>query len=70
MSPRKLDDPRPRTLTDFGKVSIPGNRVGAVISVGLAIVAFWAIPLARPFIVAAIVFGGTVGFILWRKHNR
>jgi hypothetical protein len=68
--PRKIETQRPRTLTDFGKVSIPGTRVGAVISVGLAIVAFWAIPLARPFILGAILLGPDIGFLLWRKHTR
>ena len=34
----------------FGNVPIPGTKAGAVVSVGLVVVAWIAVPLARPFI--------------------
>jgi hypothetical protein len=55
--------------SSFGTISVPGTRAGAIVSIGLVIVAWLAIPVARPFILGTLGLGSLVGFILWRKHN-
>jgi len=54
----------------FGTITVPGNRVGAIVTIGLVIVAWLALPLARPFILGTGGLGLVVGLLLWRKHNR
>jgi hypothetical protein len=51
-------------------VSVPGTKAGAVVSIGMVVIAFLAIPLARPFILGAIGVGGLVGWFLWWLHGR
>ncbi|MGH9675894.1 MAG: hypothetical protein ACRD36_02230 [Candidatus Acidiferrum sp.] len=34
----------------FGTVPVPGTRIGAVVSLGLVVIYWIALPLARPFI--------------------
>ena len=52
---------RPYSHRGLGSVSVPGTRAGGVVSVGLAIVAWAAIPLARPFILGASGLGLLLG---------
>ena len=59
--------PRPPS---FGTITIPGNRVGAIVSISLVVVAWLALPLARPFILGTGGLGLIVGLLLWRKHNK
>jgi hypothetical protein len=54
----------------FGTITVPGNRIGAVVTGSLVIVAWLALPLARPFILGTGGLGLIVGLLLWRKHNR
>ena len=49
---------------------VPGTKVGLVVSIGIVIVAFLAVPLARPFILGAIGLGAAIGWFLWRLHSR
>ena len=60
---------RPRRLA-VGNVSIPGTRAGAVVSVGLVIVAWIAVPLARAFILGTVGVGALIGWFLWWLHSR
>jgi len=69
MTPLRPDSGRPFSFRGMGTVSVPGTRAGLFVSIGLAVVAWLAIPLARPFIVCAVVFGLLTGWILWRKHK-
>ena len=61
--------PQPQRLA-FGNMSVPGTRAGAVVSVGLFVVAWLAIPLARPFILGVVGFGAALGALLYWRHNR
>jgi hypothetical protein len=70
LRPRNTEKLRPASLTSFGNVSVPGTRTGAIISIGLVVLAWLAIPIARPFILGTIGLGILVGVILWRKHSR
>ena len=51
-------------------MSIPGTRAGAIVSLGLAVLAWLVIPIARPFILGAAGLGSVFGLILWRKHSK
>jgi len=54
----------------FGNIPIPGTKVGAVVSLGLVVIAWAAIPVARPFILGTVGVGAVVGTFLWWLHNR
>jgi hypothetical protein len=54
----------------FGNMPVPGTKIGAVVSIGIAVVAFLAVPLARPFILGAIGTGVLLGWFLWWLHSR
>jgi len=45
MSPGK-----PSYIGRFGGLTVPGTPVGAIVSIGLVVLCWLAIPLARPFI--------------------
>ena len=60
---------RPQRLA-LGNVNIPGTKAGAVVSIGLVIVAWIAVPLARPFLLGTALVGGAIGGLLWWQHNR
>jgi hypothetical protein len=49
---------------------VPGTKAGAVVSIGLVVVAWVAVPLARPFILGTVGLGAIVGVLLYRLHNR
>ena len=61
--------PQPQRLA-FGNMPVPGTKVGAVVSIGLVVIAWVAIPLARPFILGVVGLGAIVGVLLYRLHNR
>jgi hypothetical protein len=54
----------------FGNMPVPGTKAGAVVSIGLVVVAWLAVPLARPFILGTVGLGAIVGVLLYRLHNR
>ena len=54
----------------FGNMPVPGTKAGAVVSIGLVVVAWLAVPLARPFILGTVGLGVIVGIFLYRLHNR
>ena len=64
--PRRAYSTRPRA---FGTVTVPGNKAGAIVSLGLVVVAWLAIPIARPFILGTLVLGVAVALILRRIHR-
>ncbi len=67
---RRTETQRPASLNSFGNLSVPGTRAGAIVSLGLVIVAWFAIPLARPFIIGTVGLGLVVGLILRWKHSK
>ena len=70
MSPRKMDRQRLASPGTFGNLSVPGTRAGAIVSIGLVVIAWLVIPLARPFILGTFGLGAIVGWILWRRHSK
>jgi hypothetical protein len=67
MPPRKRSQPQ---RLAFGNMPVPGTKAGAVVSIGLVVVAWLAIPLARPFILGTVGLGAALGVLLYRLHNR
>lgn len=61
---------QPASVSTFGNLTVPGNRVGAIVSLGLALIAWLVVPLARPFILGTVGLGSVVGLILWRTHSK
>jgi len=49
---------------------VPGTKAGAVVSIGMVVIAFLAIPVARPFILGAIGVGALIGGFLRWLHSR
>jgi hypothetical protein len=54
----------------FGNMPVPGTKAGLVASIGLVVVAWIAVPLARAFILGAIGLGAVLGGFLYWLHNR
>jgi hypothetical protein len=54
----------------FGKIPVPGTKAGAIVSVGLVVIAWFAIPVARPFILGTVGLGAVVGLFLRWLHSR
>jgi hypothetical protein len=54
----------------FGNIPVPGTKAGAIVSIGLVIIAWFAIPVARPFILGTLGFGAVVGLFLRWLHSR
>lgn len=61
---------KPSYIGRYGGLSVPGTRAGAIVSIGLVVLAWLAIPVARPFILGTVGLGGLLGLLLWRRHNK
>ncbi|HWW17689.1 MAG TPA: hypothetical protein VNY81_03620 [Candidatus Saccharimonadales bacterium] len=61
---------KPSYIGRYGGLSVPGTRAGAIVSIGLVVLAWIAIPLARPFILGTVGLGLLVGLSLWWRHNK
>jgi len=61
---------KPSYIGRYGGLSVPGTRAGAIVSIGLVVVAWIAIPIARPFILGTVGLGLLVGLFLWWRHNK
>jgi hypothetical protein len=61
--------PQPQRLA-FGNLPVPGTKAGAIVSVGLVIIAWLAIPVARAFILGTLGLGAIVGLFLTWLHSR
>lgn len=57
---------RPRSL---GTITIPGTPVGAIVSVGLVVICWVALPLSHLFILGTGGLGFIVGLFLYWKHR-
>ena len=51
-------------------LTVSGSRTGAFVTGAIVLIAFIALPLARPFLLGTVGVGLLVGLFLWRKHNR
>jgi hypothetical protein len=51
-------------------LTVSGNRAGLIVTAAIVLIAFVAIPIARPFLLGTIGVGSILGLTLWRKHSR
>ncbi|HXQ27414.1 MAG TPA: hypothetical protein VN822_13475 [Candidatus Acidoferrales bacterium] len=63
--PRQGRDP----IANMSSLVITGSAIGGVLSIGLFVVVWGALPVARPFLIAALAAGGIFGFILWLRRR-
>jgi len=68
--PLKAPSGKSNYIGRFGGLTVPGTPVGAIVSIGMVILCWLAIPIARPFILGTGGLGLIVGLILWRKHTK
>jgi hypothetical protein len=68
--PLRTYERKARELTALGNIPIPGTKAGAIVSIGLVIIAWIALPIARPFILGTGGLGLLFGLALRWKHNR
>ena len=61
---------RPSYIGRYGGLSVPGTRAGAIVSIGLVVLAWIAIPLARPFLLGTVGLGALLGLLLWWRHSK
>ena len=60
---------QPQNLA-FGNLPVPGTKAGAIVSAGLVVIAWIAIPGARIFILGTVGLGALVGLGLsWRRSR-
>ena len=64
---RKLEQ---QPLRVASTVTIPGTKAGAIVSIGMVVICWFALPMARPFILGTGGAGLIVGLLLWWWHNR
>jgi hypothetical protein len=53
----------------FGTVAIPGTKAGAIVSIGMVVICWFALPMSRPFIVGTGALGLILGLLLYWKHR-
>ena len=61
---------KPNFIGKYGGLSVPGTHAGAIVTIGLVVLAWIAIPIARPFILGTGGLGLILGLIMWWKHNK
>ena len=66
---KKPEPGQNRQRSSFGTITIPGTPVGAIVSVGLVVICWFALPLSRPFILGTGGLGLIVGLLLYWKHR-
>jgi hypothetical protein len=66
---RKQPEPQQTRQRSFGTITIPGTPVGAIVSVGLVVICWFALPLSRPFILGTGGLGLILGLLLYWKHR-
>ena len=70
VNPPKSVSGRASYIGRYGGLTVPGTRAGAIVSGGLVVLAWIAIPLARPFILGTVGLGLVLGLLLWWKHRQ
>ena len=66
---KPVDKSQNRSRSSFGTITVPGTPVGAIVSVGLVVICWFALPLSRPFILGTGGLGLIVGLLLYWKHR-
>lgn len=53
----------------MGSLVITGSSIGAVLSIGMFIIVWGALPVVRPFLIASIGLGVIFGAVLWVRRR-
>lgn len=62
--------PPPRDpAKSFGTLTVPGTKVGAIVSLGLVVICWYALPLSHIFILGTGGLGLILGLLLYWKHR-
>jgi hypothetical protein len=71
MKPVHRDELSPQRdpFEKMGSLVITGSAIGGVLSIGLIVLVWEALPEVRPILVAALVVGGVFGLILWFRRR-
>jgi hypothetical protein len=56
-------------LAKMGNMVITSSAVGGVLSIGMLIIIWGALPVVRPFLIGALTLGGIFGFVLWLRRQ-
>lgn len=62
----------PKDVIPFGKYGAgrwTGHPIGAVVTLGIVVIALVGVPESRYFLAAAIPLGALFGLVLWRLHQ-
>jgi hypothetical protein len=51
-------------------LTVAGNRAGLIVTAAIVLIAFIAIPIARPFLLGTIGVGSILGVTLRWRHSR
>ena len=63
--PSQSGDP----LWKMGTLTVTGSAIGGVLSLGLFVLVWVALPVVRPLLLAALVVGGVFGLVLWLRRR-
>jgi hypothetical protein len=55
--------------SEIGSLVVTDNPIGAVLSIGMFIIVWGALPVVRPFLIAAIGLGVTYSAVLWVRRR-
>lgn len=69
-APQRQQGQRRQPGSGFGTINVPGTKVGAIVSIGLVVICWFALPLSHLFILGTGGFGLIVGLLLYWKHRR
>jgi hypothetical protein len=69
-NPGRHNSPSAPQRLAFGNMPVPGTKAGAIVSLGLVIIAWLAIPGAIIFILGTVGVGALVGFGLTWLRSR
>jgi hypothetical protein len=64
----KADQRIPLGIFD-SDLTVAGNRAGLIVTTSIVLIAFLAIPIARPFLLGTVGVGAILGLALWWKHT-
>jgi hypothetical protein len=56
-------------LNEIGSLVVTDNPIGAVLSIGMFFIVWTALPVVRPFLIAAIGLGIIYGAVLWVRRR-
>ncbi len=69
MPRHRLESGERRPDMNMTALIVTGGPAGAIVAIGMLIMAWVGVPHARPFLLGSIGLGILFGLILWWKHR-